>query len=325
MRHINKDEPLEIRRPEINFTIIENALIEHHHKIGLNLYDFGFIVHLLKWAFGSRRLWPSLRTLGQEMGLHYANVRRKLLQLEENGFLRIERRTNGNKQYSSVLDLTPLYEKLNSVVRETTPVVRETTPVVRETTEEEKRRKTRKKLNLESEKREGEQKPENKGLTDKEIKRYVEILYKEGKVKNPEAFLLSTKKALSLGDLNPDDIKTKLEREKRKYEIKKKINEWKEKGSEAENRLLDEEIRDTLKRLRENGKIKKLFEEARTEVMREFEDDLPVKLLTVEEKTELESKLRAIINMKAIEKSKEETQLQNQEESREQQKEGMRL
>lgn len=100
------------------FTPVVNVLIDNYTNLGINSQELILIVHLMRFKWDRNHPFPSYATLAAKMGLHPRRVKQVAKDLETKGFIeRIERRALQRSQ-TNLFDLTPLFEQLETIVRD---------------------------------------------------------------------------------------------------------------------------------------------------------------------------------------------------------------
>lgn len=66
---------------------------------------FRLAVLLQSYANADRRCWPSIRTLGNRLGVSYDTARRRLYELERADLIRVTPRTKNGRQIPSLISL----------------------------------------------------------------------------------------------------------------------------------------------------------------------------------------------------------------------------
>jgi len=103
------------------YTIISNYFIRYYRKLGLSHGEKNLIEIILTFKHTSEHPFPAVETLadlfyGKDTKTARRNVRAKLRDLQERGYLKIvERRGKDNGHLSNAYNLNPLIESLSSL------------------------------------------------------------------------------------------------------------------------------------------------------------------------------------------------------------------
>lgn len=99
------------------YTLIPNTLLDNYANIGMTPGELAVVIMLLRYSFGSRKPYPSVRTLAQRTGASERTVKRQLKRMKIMGYLAVYKRyltDNGTRprRTSNVYSLKGLLNKL---------------------------------------------------------------------------------------------------------------------------------------------------------------------------------------------------------------------
>lgn len=105
---------------EAGFTVLPNILFERQKKLGLSAVDINILCFLSTfWWDADGHARPGKQTIGDAIGLHPSNVRKRIARMEKAGFLKRIPRTNYLRGSDpNAYDLTPLREILKPYAAE---------------------------------------------------------------------------------------------------------------------------------------------------------------------------------------------------------------
>jgi hypothetical protein len=83
---------------EAGWTLVPNTFIERQKKLGLDPLDFNILLHLMSyWWEPNNKPRPSKKTIAAAVGRDPRTVQRRIARMEQEGFLRRERRDGPGK------------------------------------------------------------------------------------------------------------------------------------------------------------------------------------------------------------------------------------
>lgn len=113
-----------------DFTMVPFLLTRNMGRLGINGNACAMIMVLMSYKWDSRNPFPSIPTLAGHLGWSERTVQRTLKEMEAVNLLKREFRRHGQDNDTSVFDLSPLFEKMLELTRETqkAPVVEQAAP-----------------------------------------------------------------------------------------------------------------------------------------------------------------------------------------------------
>jgi predicted transcriptional regulator len=106
---------------EAGWTVLPSIILEKQHALGLDAIDINILMQLARyWWFSDNPPHPSKRTIAQAVGISESTVRKRIKQMEADGF--IKRNFRFNPKYGGQETNTYTFDGL---IKEATPHAKE--------------------------------------------------------------------------------------------------------------------------------------------------------------------------------------------------------
>lgn len=105
---------------DVGFTILPALLLRAQSRLGLNAPQMMLVIHLIDhWWKADEKPYPSVKTLGERIGIKRRQMQRYITDLCDRGYLkRIDRMSKQNGRMSNYYDLSGLVSELGKYAKE---------------------------------------------------------------------------------------------------------------------------------------------------------------------------------------------------------------